>query len=561
MTATFPIVMAEAGYLPQTPSALLALLLANVSATNPGYTANLPGSLVEDVSSTDVFALLQCDSSVAELINSLTPYGANAFLLNQLGSQTGIMLGQETNTSVYVQFSGPPGYVISQGFTVTDGAYQYVVPNGGVIGSAPTGSMVGISPALYAVATTPGSWAVPANTVVNLVTSVPSIYDVTVTNPLPGLPATTTETEQSYRARVLQAGLASSQGMARYLRTLLQNISGVQPRLVSMIQLTDQAWEVICGGGDQYQVAYAIYSGLFDINELQGSVMQVEGITQANPGVVTTTLNTGYSAPGQAVGFSGIVGMTELNNVTYPQVIAIPVLETTFSLQTMDAVSSMILTGGSVTVTAAHNFLGLTNGDSYSVIISGVTPAAYNGTVTALITGSNIFTYPLSGSPGAVTVQGAYTAPLDTRGFTAYSSGGVVTPNLRNVATSLLDYPDTYQVTFVNPPLQTVAIVVTWNTIATNYVNPAAVAQLGSAALVDYVNSIVVGQPINLFDLQTTFQAAVSSLIPTQLLTRMVFAVSINGVGVSPEGGTGIIAGDPESYFETNVTLVTVNQG
>jgi hypothetical protein len=41
----------------------------------------------------------------------------------------------------------------------------------------------------------------------------------------------------------------------------------------------------------------------------------------------------------------------------------------------------------------------------------------------------------------------------------------------------------------------------------------------------------------------------------------MVFAVSINGVGTAPIGGTGIIAGDPESFFFTNSTPVVIRQG
>ena len=66
---------------------------------------------------------------------------------------------------------------------------------------------------------------------------------------------------------------------------------------------------------------------------------------------------------------------------------------------------------------------------------------------------------------------------------------------------------------------------------------------------------------MNLFELQTTFQTAVAGVIPPPLLTVMDFAVSINGVGVAPSAGTGIIAGDPESYFLTNSTLVTIEQG
>jgi len=106
-----------------------------------------------------------------------------------------------------------------------------------------------------------------------------------------------------------------------------------------------------------------------------------------------------------------------------------------------------------------------------------------------------------------------------------------------------------------------VAVVVTWNTSAVNFVGGAAVEQLGNPALVTYVNSISVGQPMNLFELQATFQTAIESVLPPALLTRMVFAVSINGIGTSPIGGTGIIAGDPESFFFTNPTLVVIGQG
>jgi hypothetical protein len=66
---------------------------------------------------------------------------------------------------------------------------------------------------------------------------------------------------------------------------------------------------------------------------------------------------------------------------------------------------------------------------------------------------------------------------------------------------------------------------------------------------------------MNLFELQNTFQNAVSSIIPPQNLTRMVFSVNINGVGVSPESGTGIIAGDPESFFFAVNAGIVISQG
>jgi len=469
--AVLPITLTTAGWSPTPPTTFQAALVAGVSATNPGYTANLPGSLVEDISSTDVYALVTCDAAFGELINSVTPYGANAFILAQLGAMLGLQPGQPTNTSVYVVFTGPPGFVIVQGFTVSDGAYQYVVQDGGAILSG------GQSNPLYATAVLSGSWAVASGTVNQLITSVPSSITLTVTNPEAGVASTGAEDEVSYRSRVLQANLASSQGTPRYLKTLVANVPGVQSRLLSVQQQVGGGWKVIVGGGDPYAVAYAIYRSLFDISTLTGAVLNISGITKANPGVVTTAIN--------------------------------------------------------------HNY-----GTGQVVTISGSTVTAWNGNYTII-----------------VLTETTFSLGVNTTAFAAYAGGGVCSPVLPNVSVSLNDYPDTYSVPFINPPQQTVAVSVTWNTTSANYVNPAAVAQLTIPAIVDYVNSIAAGQPINILEMTAAFQAAVAATLPLQLLTRLVFAVSINGVGTAPTAGTYIIPGDPISYFETNNTLITVNQG
>ena len=107
-------------------------------------------------------------------------------------------------------------------------------------------------------------WVGETFTVTQLVTSVPTGFSLICSNPEPGTPGVATgETEASFRARVLQAGLAASQGMARYLKTLLGQVAGVQPRLISVIQVPDNGgWEIVVGGGDPYAVAYAIWLGV-----------------------------------------------------------------------------------------------------------------------------------------------------------------------------------------------------------------------------------------------------------------------------------------------------------
>lgn len=468
---TLPTVVNKNGLQPIPPLDILTQLLALVAAVRPGYTA-LPGSLIEDVSSTDVAAITQMDQMRVDLINSLTPFGANEFILNQLGAGVyGVLRGGTTNTSVFCVFSGTPGFVISQGFTISDGTHQYTVQDGGIIGGG------GSSQPLYCLATQTGTWAIPANTVINLITSVPSTITCTVTNPNTGTPGLDTEESlASYRSRVLQAGLAASQGMARYLKTIVQNVPGVEARLVSVVQQSG-GWSIIVGGGDPKEVAYAIFIALFDISTLVGSELLVTGITKTNPGVVTTDLNHGYS------------------------------------------------TGQLVT-------------------IGGVNPVNYNGSYTITVIDAHNFSIG-----------------VDTTGFPVYVNGGIVTPNARNILASIIDYPDTYVITYIDPPEQDVAITLTWNTTATSFISPTAMQTAGQTALADYINNLAVGEPMNVFVMETVFQEAVADILPPQLLTRMVFAISINGVGVAPDIGTGIVEGDPESYFLTTVDNITIIQG
>ena len=167
MSDVYSFEIGSSGAQPTPPATLRADLIASVTAVVPGITFTLPASLIEDVSSTEVGALVMCDTAAVETINSISPSTANPFMLSQLGQ---VYLGPgsapavPTNTSVYVVFyaedasSNPlPGYVIPIGFTVSDGTYQYVVQNGGVTTSS------GYSSPIFCQATIPGTWAVPTN--------------------------------------------------------------------------------------------------------------------------------------------------------------------------------------------------------------------------------------------------------------------------------------------------------------------------------------------------------------------------------------------------------------
>lgn len=481
MSDTLPVVVTAAGAQPTPPAILLANLLEAVQAVTPGITFDLPGSLIEDVSSTQIGGLAVADSARVETINSLTPYGANEFLLRQLGQVyigPGSAPGVPTNTSVPVVFQALDsntnpiaGFVIPVGFTVSDGTYQYVVQDGGITGAD------GFSTALFCLATVAGSWAVPTNTVTQIITSVPGSITLTCINQTAGVSGGPAETAAQYRARVLQAGQAVAQGMTTMLKTQLANVPGVQQRLVSMIQETG-GWVIIVGGGDPYQVANAIFMGLFDISTLVISTLPVTNITQANPGVVTTSLNHGLTT-GAFETMSGIVGMTALNGVPFTATV----------------------------IDATHFSIG-----------------------------------------------------IDTRGYPAYVSGGIVTPNPRNVVVSINDYPDSYTIPFVSPPQQIVTVAVTWSTTEPNFVSQASVAQLAAPAIANYINSIAVGRPINLLIMESTFLAAVAGVLDPSQISQLTFAVSINGVSTPPQVGTKLVFGDSSSYFQATSAGIAVTQ-
>jgi hypothetical protein len=475
------------GAQPTAPATLYANLITLVATFDSGYTI-LPAALQEDLASTGLYNLALIDSVAVDLINSISPYYANAWLLVQLGQIYGVPQGLDTNGSVFVIFSSnTAGFQIPPGWIVSDGTNQYVVQHGGVIET-------GLSSApIFCVASQPGTFPIPANSVTTTITQPPagSGITLTVTNPLAGVPEAASQTEWDYRTQVLAAGLVSGQGNQSMLKTLLANVPGVQPQLVSVRLISDPAvgWEVICGGGDPYAVANAIYQSGVDLSTLVGSDNVITDVSATNPAVVTTSL-----------------------------------------------------------------FHGFTNGQT-GVVVSGVTGTGLSGlnatwTVTTTGLAPNQFSVPFNATSAV------------------YASGGTVSPNsgtVRNVAVDLNDYPDTYPVTYVTPPAQTVTVQLTWNTISANFVSDTAVAQLGAPAIATYVSALPVGAPINTNAMGAAFVAAIAGLFTNglsaaELISELLWTVTVNGVEISPASNSLLIYGDPEGYFTCPSSSVLITQ-
>ncbi|WP_336240433.1 hypothetical protein [Citrobacter werkmanii] len=399
-----PVVVTQDGAQPTPPKQLLAKLITNVQAEVPGYTANLPPALITDLASTATGAVALIDQAMVDTINSVTPYGANVPMLDQLGNIYGVPQGVGYNTSVNVVFMGPPGFVVPKGFAVSDGNHQYTVQNNAIIPSS------GQSEPVFCVSPESGSWAIPAGTVKQIITSVPASMTLTCSNPVAGFPGGEDQPEWSYRAQVMQSGMFAVQGTPDCLGAALKKVTGVKPNLVAFRQVSLGKWVVIVGGGDPYLVGGAIYQSVPDISVLTVDVKDQNGKT---PTSVTVTIN---------------------------------------------------------------------------------------------------------------------------------------------------DYPDSYDVPFVVPSSQSVSVILTWNTIAENFVDPGNISTAATPFIVEYINSIPVGQPVNIYQIQTIFAASVASIINPSQISLIEVQIAIDGTVVPPEPETDLVYGGGFSYFTTDSTHVTVQQ-
>jgi hypothetical protein len=340
----------------------------------------------------------------------------------------------------------------------------------------------------------------------------------------------------------------------------------------------------LTGGSSGLIFAQATQAGSWTVPA--GTVTQL--VTSAPTGITLTVTNPSAGTPGgpaQTEGQyraqvlqAGLVASTGMTAYLRTLLQAVPgVLPYLVSVRTPNAGQWEVIAGGTgdpyaiaLAIKQAIPDISTLVGSTLAVI--GITAAA-NGVVTtnlnhgystgqaATITGATPGAYNLTYSSITVLTETTFETNVNTSGFGAYVSGGVCTPNFRNTSVTISEYPDSYTIPIVLPPVQTVTMTITWNTSSLNFVSPTGIAQLAQPAIAAYINALPVGAPINLLELSTTFIAAIASVIPETLLTRLVFSVAINTITTAPGSGEQTIFGDPESYFTTTLPSITVIQG
>lgn len=455
------VVYDENGPIAQTAAELRAQVVSRATALAPGLTTELPGSLVEDMASTATGALISVDQMRVDLINSVGPLSANLPMLTLLAQQYGVQFQKSAGeTTVPVTFTGTPNFLIQQGFIVSDGTHQYATNEPVTIRSN------GTSPVVTATGTITGSWPVPVGSVNTLITSIPNSITLAASNLTAGVAGADPETNAEFRARVWNAGMSTVQGEPDFIRATLNEVENIDPRQIAVVQ-GSAGWTVMAGGGDTVDMATAIFKSTGDITRLSGTTLNVTGISNANPGVISTDLTHGYSS-GQVVRVTGAQGMSGINDIAL-----------------------------TITVIDSHNF----------------------------------------------------SIGIDTTASGTWTSGGVLTPNLRNLAVQINSWPDTYTIRFVQPLLQRVTVNFQWRSQSVNYISDAVLLSLSQDSVIRYINSIYAGRPINLNKLQDVWLSAINDTIDMSLITTLDIAIIVDGVLTPPDTNTDIISGDPYSYF------------
>lgn len=110
-----PVIYDITGPVAKTAEELRQQVIETATRLSPGITTDLPGSLIEDMTSTSVGALLVCDQARVDLINSCSPYGANVHLLKQLGAIYGVQQGKGRTPRCMSYSRGRPALVFKRG--------------------------------------------------------------------------------------------------------------------------------------------------------------------------------------------------------------------------------------------------------------------------------------------------------------------------------------------------------------------------------------------------------------------------------------------------------------
>lgn len=567
----------------------------------PGITF-LPATPTANLTDVGAIVVMYMRQAVLANVSALSPEGATTTGVRYIGQNVGLPQKQATNTQVNLVFTGPSGTIIPAGTLVSNTTNSIIV-------STLTDSVIPTSGSLTTTAESPatGAITIPANSL----TVVPSVANVTVNNPQPGVLGQNTESDSAYLIRIQQAMRTNRLGAIELVQTLVNNIPGVVTRLTAITNTTSTqqtvqvslnysavtnptivpAGTTITFGGDSWELVQSSSS------EGPSSTVIVIAI-----GPSTNTPITAGATGTLPVAFSEVTAEAESNSTisacTTPQALVfggdsydVGLALFTAGIQEWAANPSQFnaQTTSQLTFTYSVPPANITEVASILTIPAGaaITNGVVTGTLTQTltlqingpsVTGQVIF----SGNP-TIAADSLYVINNSLFTIPTYSGGPALTPNISSalgpntagvasnpaITVPIIFNNRTYDVQYLLPYLINLEITVSYS--VSTKTSQQVFQNVTQSAIINYFNGLPSGPTININSLESLIreQLAQNGILVNEIFT-LEFSLTADGniltVNSLPTFSTGTILPSNTTYgfdgyfspTESNITFQNV---
>lgn len=346
--------MTDAGFVKDTPLQIQTDITNEALASSVGFTS-FPAELRQNLIDSMVIEEVKMQDAVAAIANGIGPDFANDQQFKQFGCSFGVTMKDFQYGQAMVRFTGAAGTLIPLDTQVSDGAtIKLYVTIQSVVGTV---GYVDVLCESKEELTDP----ILANTITTLVDTIPGV--TSITNPLAGTSGIPAETIDEYKQAVYNRIQSPRYGSEDRARSLLHDVTGVVTRLIAFrvvniekVVLGNTIYhrgiECVVGGGDDYEVAAALYTAFLQTKNLLSDPSNSEAARTVSVDVTlyNSSAPVEYTRPKLSdIGLAVNIKISE--NLT-TNAIAEGILQPVF-----EAYFNSLLVGTAVSVSALNNII------------------------------------------------------------------------------------------------------------------------------------------------------------------------------------------------------------
>lgn len=251
----------KTGVIKDNPIEIRERLYEEVKKKIKGF-VDLPSSLQNNLIDESVVLECEMQDMISNMMNSISPTYANDFIVKELGEAFGLKMKDKQLPITTITFKGKIGVLIPEGVEVgnADGSKTFKTTESKIINASGEADVAALGVDYYDTPTPANSLNVMINKIAN-VDSCTNKNDVTESVPA--------ETIEQFRNRFLTRTKANRAGTIATLDNNIKAVNGVSDRLVTYVEThvrdeeqVKSVLEVIVGGGDDYEVAAALFSSV-----------------------------------------------------------------------------------------------------------------------------------------------------------------------------------------------------------------------------------------------------------------------------------------------------------